>query len=85
MMANGEIYLKVISPENTVVDKMVSSVTLPGKAGRFTVLKDHAPLISSLSKGEIRYSDGEYSDNSLEISGGFVEVSGNKVIVCVEM
>jgi len=82
-MESGEIHLKIISPEAALLEKRVSTVSLPGKAGRFTVLRNHAPLISSLGKGAVEYSVGEESGN-IEIDGGFAEVSDNKVTVCVE-
>lgn len=83
-MGNGEIYLRVISPEHSLLSETVSRVTLPGTAGSFTVLKDHAPLISSLGKGEIIYASGE-KEGRIQIGGGFAEVSGNKVTVCAEV
>lgn len=76
------ITLKIVSPQKEVLSAEVELVELPGTLGRFEVLKDHAPLISSLEKGVIRYvQNGE----SREIScpGGFAEVSDNIVTVCV--
>ena len=78
------ISLHIVSPEGTLVDKTVSAVTLPGTVGPFEVLKNHAPIISSLEKGEIVYvSEGQ--ETRLSISEGFVEVRDNKVDVCVEI
>jgi len=78
------INLHIISPEGVLVDKSVSLVTLPGTAGSFTVLKDHAPLVSSLEAGDIRYvADGK--EERLPIREGFVEVRDNKVNVCAEI
>ena len=80
----NDIKLNIVSPESTVVDTEVESVTLPGTLGSFQVLRDHAPLISSLEKGEIVYvKDGQ--KNSIPIASGFVEVLSNTVSVCVEM
>ncbi len=84
MMENGKIYLKIVSPEKTLAETHVASVSLPGKAGRFTVLKDHAPLISSLVKGEISWQDGK-DTAGIHIDGGFAEVLGNRVTVCAEI
>lgn len=79
-----DITLEVISPEKTIVSQMVSSVELPGEVGRFEVLRNHAPLISSLVQGEIVYTVGE-KVNRLAISSGFVEICDNFVSVCVEL
>ena len=54
----SEMILDVISPERTLVHAAVEAVELPGTKGRFEVLLDHAPLISSLEKGVIAYRNG---------------------------
>ena len=78
------IKLHIVSPEGTLVEQAVSAVTLPGTIGPFEVLKGHAPLISSLEKGDIVYvADGR--ENRLPIAEGFVEVHDNQVDVCVEV
>ena len=76
------ITLKIISPQREVLSANVSLVELPGTMGRFEVLKDHAPLISTLENGVIRYvADGE--SRSVPCPGGFVEISDNIVTVCI--
>ncbi len=79
-----DIRLNIITPEKTLVDEDVDNVTLPGTLGPFEVLKDHAPIISSLERGKISYrTDGEMHE--VEISSGFAEVRDNLVSVCVEI
>lgn len=80
----SEMILDVISPERTLVHAAVDAVELPGTKGRFEVLLDHAPLISSLEKGVIAYRNGEGTDK-VAISSGFVEVNDNHVVACVEL
>ena len=78
------ITLHILSPEGTLVQTEVSLVTLPGVAGPFTVLKDHAALLTALEKGAIRYvADGR--EERLPIRDGFAEVRDNQVIACVEV
>ena len=76
------IQLKVISPQRKVLSTEASLVELPGEMGRFEILKDHAPLISSLTAGKIRYVKGG-EENEIEIQSGFVEVRNNVVTVCI--
>ena len=78
------IKLHIVSPEGTLVEQAVSAVTLPGTVGPFEVLKNHAPLISSLEKGDIVYVS-EGAERRLPIASGFVEVRDNQVDVCVEV
>lgn len=57
------------------------SVVLPGGRGELEIFPDHAPLLSSLRKGEIKYTDKKGVMKKLEIEKGFVEVNKNEVIV----
>ena len=47
------MYLEVITPDEVLFKGQVSSVKLPGKDGLFQILKDHAPIISSLTAGTV--------------------------------
>lgn len=77
------IRLKVVTPVETLVDAETPIVTLPGRKGRFQVLKDHAPLLSSLGEGSIVYMDGG-AKKEVRISSGFVKVIDNEVFAAVE-
>ncbi len=85
-MAQGsvDILLEIISPEKVLMHQMVRSVELPGTLGRFEVLHDHAPMISSLQRGEIVFAVGEKTGR-VKISSGFVEICSNHVTACVEI
>lgn len=74
--------LEIISPSEIMFSGEAESVTLPGKEGSFTVLNNHASLISVLKAGSVVYRnlDGE---NTIEINGGLVDVDNNKIAVCV--
>jgi|TARA_Y100001978_G_C23550213_1_gene364132 F-type H+-transporting ATPase subunit epsilon len=72
--------LEIITPDKVLYTGDIIGVKVPGKAGSFEVLNNHAPLISSLDKGVVRVKDAQGSHN-FEISGGIIEVMGNKVIV----
>lgn len=84
MPASDNILLTIYSPEKVVLEKMVCKVSLPGSKGPFMVLKDHAPLISSLDEGKIVFVSGGVEDK-VEIASGFVEIAYNKVTVCAEL
>ena len=76
--------LKIVSPEKVVFNGEVESVTVPGTAGEFEILVDHAPIISSLETGTVTYVTSE-GRLSLPVRGGFVSVQKNEVNVCVEV
>jgi len=76
--------LDILTPEKTLFSGEVDSVTLPGAFGIFTVLPNHAPMISSLRQnGSIIFVQGEKSE-AFTIGGGFAEVWKNQVTVCAE-
>jgi F-type H+-transporting ATPase subunit epsilon len=76
--------LEIITPDKKIYSGEVKSVKLPGSAGSFGVLKDHAPLISSLKKGNVKVVDEQKQSLSFAINGGVVEVLKNKIIVLAE-
>ena len=75
--------LEIITPEKQLFNGEVSSVRLPGKNGEFEILKNHAPIISTLNKGEIRVVSND-STKKFEINGGVIEMQNNKIIVLAE-
>ncbi len=76
--------LEILSPECSLFSGEVESVTLPGTLGEFTVLRHHAPLISSLTEGEVRFRPKGADEQSFAVRGGFVEVKNDTVSVCVQ-
>ena len=75
--------LIIISPEGTRFVETATRVTLPGSAGPFSVLKNHAPIISTLEKGEVKYIIDK-KEKRYDITGGAVIVEKNIVKVLVE-
>lgn len=74
--------LKVISADSILFQGEVDAVELPGTEGAFTVLKNHASLISTLVAGKIVYTHAG-TKNDISIDGGVVDVDSNIVSVCV--
>lgn len=74
--------LRIISTADIVFEGSAESVTLPGAMGSFTVLPHHAPLISTLVKGDIVYRTGE-EEHSVATDGGLVDVNNDVVSVCI--
>lgn len=76
--------LEVLTPDKTVYQGPVTSVTVPGSVGSFEILKDHAPIISTLEDGKVIIRGGSKPEEVLFITGGVVEVLNNKIIVLAE-
>lgn len=77
--------LKIVSPEKIEFDGAVKSVTVPGTLGQFEILVNHAPLISSLEKGDVKFTLIDGTQSILSISCGFVSIRNNKIDICVEV
>lgn len=76
--------IEIITPEKKVFDGDIKSVRVPGRKGSFQVLKDHAPIISTLEKGWVILTDQADKEITYEISGGVIEVKMNKIILLAE-
>lgn len=78
-----QIRLEVVTPNGAVVSEDVDIVNAPGYGGDFGVLANHAPFLSTIRVGLLSYEQGKKREN-LMISGGFCEVSNNKITFLVE-
>ena len=76
--------LEIITPEKKVFQGEVNSVQLPGTNGKFEVLNNHAPIISTLIKGHVRVIDNNNNIELFKINGGVIEMQNNKIIVLAE-
>jgi len=77
------IQLEVVTPTGPVVSQEVDIVTAPGVDGEFGVLANHAPFLSTIKIGALTYKQGNTTE-VLMVSGGFCEVSNNKITFLVE-
>lgn len=75
--------LEILTPDKKVFEGEVTAVTVPGTMGSFQILKDHAPIISTLEDGPVIIK-GKSSEEIIVIKGGVVEVLKNKIIVLAE-
>lgn len=76
--------LEIITPEKIEFSGEVSSITMPGTSGRFTVLENHASLIASLTKGVIKCRNQNNEIFEFQIDSGLCEVNLNMVYICVD-
>ncbi len=71
--------LDIVAPDRVVYKGRVRSFSAPGELGTFQVLVNHAPLLSSLVVGEVKFTDEDGNIEYFATSGGFVEVRDNRV------
>ncbi len=75
--------LEILTPDKKVYEGEVTAVTVPGTSGSFQILRDHAPIISTLEDGPVIVKNNN-SEEIFNIKGGVVEVLDNKIIVLAE-
>lgn len=78
-----ELHLNIVSPEKSIFDGDVKIVTLPGTVGSFSILPGHAPIVSSLKAGTLSYTTTDGEEHSMDIQGGFMEMSDGIVSACI--
>ena len=78
------LQLEIVSPERRAYSDEVDMVVVPGIDGQLGILPHHTRLISALGIGELRTKKGG-TEQSMLISGGFVEVRPDKVIVMADL
>ena len=77
--------LEILTPDKKIYEGEVTAVTVPGTMGSFQILRDHAPIISTLEDGPVIIKSNKTTDNEIfVIKGGVVEVLKNKIIVLAE-
>jgi len=80
-----KLRVSIVSPEETLYEGEVESIVVPGEKGRFEVLRNHAPIISTLVAGSVVCKGGSEGDFEQAIKGGFIDVVQNEVSICVEV
>jgi len=83
-MADKILQLEIVTPKRVVFKGEVTSLTAPGVVGGFQVLFNHAPLLSSLKIGEVKIKEASGTEFHYAISGGFVEVRENHILLLAE-
>ena len=76
--------IEIITPEKTLFEGEIKSVKVPGRKGEFQVLKDHAPVVSTLGKGPVTITEMSGNTTVFDIEGGIVELRKNKIILLLE-
>lgn len=83
-MAHKTIKFEIVTPEKLVLEREIVQVTITTTSGEITVLADHIPLVTVLKPGvlEMKLADGDIE--VMSVSGGFVEVMRNKIVVLAD-
>jgi F-type H+-transporting ATPase subunit epsilon len=92
------MFLEIVTPEASIFQGEVDTVTVPGVVGEFQILNNHAPIVSLLQEGKVKingnftideafesqFSKGDNGSKVLNINSGTIEMSDNKIIILVD-
>ena len=78
------LQLEIVTPEAKIFSNEVSTVVLPGSLGEMGVLPNHAPIVTSLIPGELRYTKDNVT-MEFAIGEGFAEITGTTVKVLTDL
>jgi F-type H+-transporting ATPase subunit epsilon len=78
------MHIEIITPDKKLFSGNATSVQFPGTDGSFGVQKNHAAMISTLKKGQIKLTTEQNTQEVFEVNGGVVEILANKITVLAE-
>jgi len=92
------MFLEIVTPESSIFQGDVETVTVPGVDGEFQMLNNHAPIVSLLQEGKVKFSgdisieeafqnkftEGVKNSFELLINSGTIELKENKIIILVD-
>jgi F-type H+-transporting ATPase subunit epsilon len=81
----ASFHFELVAPEKLIFSGEVESVVVPGTEGEFTVLKDHAPVISALRPGVVVIGQGASATQRLYVRGGFAEVAPSGLTILADL
>lgn len=83
-MVDSSFTLKIVTPNEVFFEGGAVSVVAPGTVGYLGILKNHAPLVTTLDKGNLTFRNEEGKTQSFKVQGGFLEVLQNRVLVLTD-
>ena len=79
-----QIKLKIVTPEKILFEDIVSQVSVSTIMGEITILPNHIPLVSQLASGEIVIKTEQGREDLMAVSGGFIEVLPDQVVILAD-
>jgi F-type H+-transporting ATPase subunit epsilon len=76
--------VSILSPEKKIFEGEANLVEVPGEKGRFQMLVNHAPIVSSLVKGIVRIIETNNTETKFDVESGVIECANNEIIILIE-
>lgn len=84
MAAAKTIKFEIVTLEKVVLKQVITQLTVPTAEGEITVLPEHIPLVSILKPGVIELITESGENEIMSVSGGFIEVLRDKVVILAD-
>lgn len=78
------IKFEIVTPERVVLKDEVAQITVPTQSGEITILPNHIPLVGVLTPGVIETVDAQQEREVMAVSGGFVQVMKDKIVILAD-
>jgi len=78
------IKFEIVTPERVVFRQEILQITVPTTSGEITILPDHIPLVSVLQPGVIEVKRTDNIVEIMSVSGGFIEVMKDKIVILAD-
>ena len=78
------MFVEILTPDKKLFSGDAEYVNVPGRMGGLGILRNHAPIISSLKAGDVKVRDTAKKEHIFAVKGGILEVRNDKVIVLAE-
>ena len=76
---------ELVSPERLLFSEQVTAVVVPGSDGYFTVMANHAPLMTTIRPGVVEATLASGGTKKIFVRGGFVDVAGSSFTLLAEL
>lgn len=83
-MSQKTIKFEIVTPERVVLKQEILQITVPTTSGEITILPDHIPLVSVLQPGVIEVKRTDNIVEIMSVSGGFIEVMKDKIVILAD-
>lgn len=80
----ASFHFELVSPERLLFAGEVEAVVVPGSEGQFTVMRDHAPFMSTMKPGVVEVVESGSKSRRLFVRGGFADVSPTGLTILAE-
>lgn len=83
-MSEKTIKFEIVTPERVVLKQDILQISVPTMSGEITILPDHIPLVSILKPGIIEVKRADNVVEIMSVSGGFIEVLKDKIVILAD-